>query len=253
MVKKRLEIVIVCPMLNGMNVDMTPMSSGWGLKQITALLILLSLPWQGWAKEEAVRVACVPPKGVVPGVVVLTGRAPVSTVHVEHASAIEKMIDAAGEGVQGATWNSKTVSEFDFRSIFGIVPDPSQGNRCYFVRTVEVNFDIRRHEIYIPSEYARESCQYKVLWDHEMKHVSADLQLVRDYASHIDRVLKEWLVTLEPIVAGSQEEATDNVSEKVGKLVDPILDDFVRVQRFRVQEINARPEYERIQDRCSSW
>ena len=228
---------------------MTRMWSGWDLKNTAGLLILLLLPWQGLAGE----VICAPPRGLKPVVAVFTDRTPVIAVHVEDAQAIRKMVDETEEGTPGTEWDSKTVSEFDFKSAFGIAYDTSPGNRCYFIRTVEANFGVRKHEIYIPSEYAKDSCQYKALWEHEMKHVNADIQLVHDYSSYIDLVLREWIATLEPVVADSPEEATEIVSEKVGKLVDPILGDFARVQKFRIREINARSEYEKIRDLCPSW
>ncbi len=217
-------------------------------------MVFLYAPQSGAAEaNRKTPIDCSSLLKISPVVAVFTDKVPITTVHIESGENIQKMVDDAHENFPGTQWKSKTIAEFDFKSAFGIAFDPVPGNQCFFIKTVEINFGIQKHDIYIPSEYAVGSCPYQALMDHEMMHVQANAQLVQDYASYIDIALRDWVKTLEPIVANSPEEASDMISEKVGKLVDPILDSFSKTQQFRAREINARMSYEKNQDRCRDW
>lgn len=67
------------------------------------------------------------------------------------------------------------------------------GQLLFFAEKIQVDYWLDQ-EVYVSSSYGKDSCPYKVTWDHELGHAGAFLKIYGDSQAGLERVLEESLV-----------------------------------------------------------
>lgn len=109
-----------------------------------------------------------------------------------------------------------------------------QGNlTCLNIARIDANFGHRVHNIILPREYARGTCQYKTVLKHEMEHVRVNREGVRKYAQILKHELDRAVKKFNPYRAKSMEQGKKKAERAMQKVVASVT------KRFN-QEIHAQ-------------
>jgi hypothetical protein len=153
----------------------------------------------------------------------------------------------------GLTWFEHELKhEYQIR---GISRGPGRPLEVW-VDSLDVDFSITKMNVYVSSQYAVGTCQYKVILAHENTHVAINERVYRKYRALLSRILRKnnGLPTRSrPLKVGSMEEAKRVMEDRLRGILDPFYERFKREVVRENAKIDTPANYRRTQAQCRGW
>lgn len=130
---------------------------------------------------------------------------------------------------------------------------PQGGGYCVYLNAVTAEFGWKRMEVHIAREYARGTCEYNAVLDHENQHVSIIKNALSDYAPRLRAELERELRRQQPIFTRNARSAADQAVEDLYGRMQGVVDRFQQTQAVRHGQIDSSSNYGAIADLCPNW
>jgi hypothetical protein len=220
------------------------------MRRAAALLLLLAA-----CKKPAGEAACPHDPGF--------DRSGVIQVRAEHRPAVlrrdlglaEIAREAAGSAGAGRAQGLTVVdNQLAFRTLVNM--ETSRGRTCVWFDEVRVDLTPASVSIYVPREYAEDSCEYLAVLEHEREHESVHRERLEAAAVEIERALKDarWLPARgNPLETEDRASAEAALNAKIRKVVTPVYERY-KSDLGRAQAELDRPDlYQWVARRCAGW
>ncbi len=129
----------------------------------------------------------------------------------------------------------------------------ARGGFCVYVSSVDVKFGYRSMDVFIASEYRPQSCEYRVILDHENQHVAINRNGIREYAPLLRQQLERQVQTLQPRFTADAQTSSDRKLTDLKEGLDPLLDGLDRALAQRNAVIDNDVNYAAIAEMCQNW
>ena len=129
------------------------------------------------------------------------------------------------------------------------------GNRgvCIWYESIDLDISIDP-TIVLASELNKDECQFKAVYEHEMKHVMVDRKIVNKYAKSMGQKIYDGLGSRGFIVGPVKADNAQAVVDRMQKTVADILkleSQKLEIERMeKQQEIDSLEEYQRVSNLC---
>ena len=130
------------------------------------------------------------------------------------------------------------------------------GQSCAWIKDLTVDLAPDKIEIFVPSEYPEDGCEYEQILEHERQHEDTDRDALAQAAEDMRRALAkaDYLPARgTPLAVADRPEAQRRIEAMVDKAADPVYDDFIRTLGERQAVIDLPENYRWVAQRCSHW
>lgn len=145
-------------------------------------------------------------------------------------------------------------NQLAFRTLVNM--ETSRGRACVWFDEVRVDLTPASVSIFVPREYAVDSCEYLAVLEHEREHESVHRERLAAAAVEIERALKDarWLPARgNPLEAEDRASAEAALNAKIRKVVAPVYERY-KQELSRAQADLDRPDlYQWVAKRCAGW
>ena len=185
--------------------------------------------------------------------------APVETV-------VRRDVDLAGlvrvrggsERSDGGKTQGLTVVEhrLGYKTGVALTTNPFQSRPCAWMSSLAVDMTPGQVTIYVPSEYAADSCEGREILSHERQHEEIHRRLLEKAAADVRAALAkaDWLPTRGGAVpVADRAEAEKRFEAQVDKVIDPPYEAFKRDLQTEQAAIDTPENYRFVTSRCSGW
>jgi hypothetical protein len=133
---------------------------------------------------------------------------------------------------------------------------PFGGRACAWLGSVVVDLTPEGISVYIPREYAPDSCESRQLLAHEMEHERLHRAKLEEIAKRMRRLLTRAQGLpgpSEPVTAKSPKEAYGLLQSTVDKEVRPLYEEFLEAIELDQRGLDDSEHYRRLGESCSGW
>jgi hypothetical protein len=130
------------------------------------------------------------------------------------------------------------------------------GPACAWIDKLTVDMTPDQSEIFVPSEYPEESCEYDQILLHERSHDETHRDALAEAADALRRALAKASglpARGTPIAVADRAEAERRIEAAVDKAEKPVYADFQDALRRRQAVIDLPENYVWTARRCSHW
>ncbi len=132
-----------------------------------------------------------------------------------------------------------------------------EGNRvCIGLKTINFTLGYQSLKVYIDKKYPKNSCNYKVIKDHEDYHVAVFQQALTFFRPDIERELREAVKNLRPEYAYTETRANQIMQKQfnqIQKKIKPLLDHINRKIAEKNYAIDTPESYRKTTKLCPKW
>lgn len=132
------------------------------------------------------------------------------------------------------------------------------GETCIWYSRLDVTVTLNI-TVYVAREYRRGSCEFRAIWDHEMKHVEVARDVARRHAPRIraavERIARELgnNGVVGPLKARDVDEGRKRMEDWVQYALEETMRDLDRESYVRQNQIDTPAEYARVARQCSGF
>ena len=143
--------------------------------------------------------------------------------------------------------------EFEYKAKYGT--EPQKGGYCFWVRTIDVLLRYDTPDIYVAKEYRRNSCNYRVVLEHEKRHEKIARQVMKRYIPRFQSVFTSLLIPdpKSAILVGSREDGKRKVKALLEEVIRPVYKEFEVALAREQAAVDALREYRKVWRRCKRW
>ncbi len=127
---------------------------------------------------------------------------------------------------------------------------------CVSLERLNVQIGYPKVDIYIDKKYRPESCNYKVIKEHENYHARVQLEGLKFFEPKIKEAYKIALEKVKPIETGSKESANQAASRLIQQIESEVAPLINYVQQRLVEEnmvIDTDDSYAEESKKCKNW
>ena len=117
-----------------------------------------------------------------------------------------------------------TTSEFGARYSTSFSIRKATGGYCAYLAEAEVTVGYEQTIVYINRDYPEGSCQFQVVYEHELEHVRVNHETLKAYKPKIIKALKRMIRSKGGIFVHRKEEARSAYLLAIRRSLDPVLD-----------------------------
>jgi len=220
-----------------------------GLIKAGVIVLVGSVPLSAWASN------C--PTAPIPSVRVqlLDPQAKIST------SKSLKQINSLAKGhglvrrgkVVLGTTESRVTTELSIQFIWTKRRGTQRPLVCVHVKSLKVRFGNRKLLVSLPREYAPQSCQYKVVYRHEMAHVAVNRQAARKYAVILQSELSKELRRSNTIETTTMSRGTSAFQKRLKRTINAVTRRYNKEIKGLHGKIDAAGSPYSADGTCRSW
>ncbi|HSR55255.1 MAG TPA: tetratricopeptide repeat protein [Alphaproteobacteria bacterium] len=131
----------------------------------------------------------------------------------------------------------------------------SGGQYCFWISGFEVILRYAQVHVYVAREYAKGSCEYDAILEHEMEHVTVARKNLEEYAPRIRDALERGSVPTAqtPIIVASAADAARDVKEISRENLEPIYRSMLRALYIAQRKVDSPQSYAAVFRKCSNW
>jgi hypothetical protein len=130
---------------------------------------------------------------------------------------------------------------------------PRYNAYCIWFETVDLKIEIDP-TLFIAKEKAQDPCEYRVIKEHELKHVTVDRQIVNKYSATMGRKIYDGLKTrgfmVGPVRAENAQKTITRMQKIIGQLISLEKQKMNIERQERQQAVDSLEEYERVNAAC---
>jgi len=130
---------------------------------------------------------------------------------------------------------------------------PNGAKTCVSVGRVDVNFGLKEHDVNVPREYARGSCQFNFVMRHEMAHVDVNRRTVRKYADILKNEMRATLRRSGAVAAASAVQGQNAQTAVVQKVLDDVIARFMQERDALHAAIDQPDSPYAARGQCQGW
>lgn len=108
-------------------------------------------------------------------------------------------------------------------------------------------------KVYVASNYAPNSCNYKATWLHELKHVNTDILTIKEFLPVIKTAAQSAIpapITPDPIPSASLETRQKEVGDQMSIAIEAAVKRMDASRTQRQQLVDTRAEYLYLSELC---
>lgn len=124
------------------------------------------------------------------------------------------------------------------------------GPKCATLQALHVGFGFSPHMIYIPHEFAPNTCAYNAIYSHEIQHVNTDLTLLKSRLPAIKGQIMARLAGLAPLTGDDDADLQKTMKGQLERLLTDIQTDFTRERQSAQAQVDNPNEYARVGNSC---
>ncbi len=160
--------------------------------------------------------------------------------------------DATVRGGERAVGLTRTRSEFRFQTRTEMF-QRADGRYCVYLRKVEASLSQVDTTIYVAREYPRDSCNYKVIYEHEKIHVGVYFFTQQDYADRLRTLLGRLVRGVNPRIVANREQARTIHAGAIEGGVAGLLDAMEAERKRKNAALDSPENYARERAKCPAW
>ena len=146
-----------------------------------------------------------------------------------------------------------TTSEFGAHYSTSFSIRKTTGGYCAYLAEAKVTVGYEHTTVYINRDYPEGSCQYRVVYEHELEHVRVNHDTLKAYKPKIIKALKRMIRSKGGIFVHRKEEARSAYLLAIKRSLEPVLDQMVAEQNRGNGKLDTRDNYAREHAKCDSW
>lgn len=124
------------------------------------------------------------------------------------------------------------------------------GPKCAKLQAVHVAFGFAPHMIYIPREFAPNTCAYNAIYSHEVQHVNTDLNLLKSRLPALQSKLAAGIAALPPLTGDDDAALQKAMKDRLERLLTEAQTDFTRERQSAQALVDNPNEYARVGTSC---
>ena len=137
---------------------------------------------------------------------------------------------------------------------YSISKSPLLRQSCLWFDKVTVSV-VSEPTVYIANEYKEGSCRFRTTFEHEMKHVKADIDILNEFQPRLEAAAKAAVAdtsTIGPFSTDDIEQIKSGVNKKIEDALLKTIESLQSERRIRQQAIDSREEYDRLSRVCGA-
>ncbi len=121
---------------------------------------------------------------------------------------------------------------------------------CGSLAALEVGFGFEPHTIYIPAEFAPQSCAYNAIYAHEAKHVAVDKAVLMEYLPMLQQRIEQTVAAIPPIQAGDTTAVQAELKAKIEQIMEAEMRAFSAARGRAQAQVDSVEEYAMVSQSC---
>lgn len=123
---------------------------------------------------------------------------------------------------------------------------------CMQVMGVDLKIQTRDSMVYIAQEIPQDSCSYRAVFEHELKHVALTRSALQDAAPVLKTQFQDFLrpFGVTKTTVAQMETTKDSYNQAINNYVSALSIRLNTLLRKQQQEIDTPEEYKRVNDAC---
>ncbi len=141
--------------------------------------------------------------------------------------------------------------KFDTKYQIITTTSPLDKSVCAQIKNFTLSFGFDDTTVFVASELPRNSCSFREVLEHELKHVNMDRKLVHVYSEKFQPMFFNLVRGIGTIHASSSLDAEKKIRREVSTYVNGLSTSLSKV-RFKYQMgVDTKTEYERLRRSCN--
>lgn len=132
-----------------------------------------------------------------------------------------------------------------------------KGNKaCISIKKIVFTLEPEYIRVYIDSKYKRNSCEYKVIKEHEKFHVDVTQQAINFFKKDIELAIKKAAKKIRPEYVYSSERASNILHKQANQIIQeisPLLDHINKKIKEKNAVIDTPESYRETTSLCKNW
>ncbi len=156
---------------------------------------------------------------------------------------------------RGAKQLGLMVSELEIRNFANFQAVEFGDKYCFWVDEIEVDLTYTALDVYVAKEYRPPSCAYRVILEHEKKHVAVLREHAERYSPDVRKALTSLLIPDpdHPALVESTDAAEQEIEALFQELLAPIFEKMqVSIDQAQAS-LDSPQSYRLVYDRCNDW
>lgn len=186
----------------------------------------------------------------------------VKIVHSKTVTELNRMLGNRDKKVGGGlnSWHKKssvirgaTVAPLNRASSFKPYYVKRGGRYCYSIKELNINFGFKEHTVFIPRIYAPKSCEYKVVYAHEMTHVKINRKAIKKFLPKFKKQLAKDLSKTAAAVVKSQKAGVAAMRKVIAAALIKGHANMYQYSTPLHNKIDTPKNYRREDAKCKKW
>lgn len=127
------------------------------------------------------------------------------------------------------------------------------GEYCGSASKIKVTIGYKEIAVDIAKEYKKKSCEYKAVYAHEKKNVSALRKVLKKYRKRLESRLNGKAKNMGVFTGGSAKAISKKIRKKTAKFVNPVLDKMEAAAGKAMAKVNTTKAYKKVYAKCKKW
>ena len=129
----------------------------------------------------------------------------------------------------------------------------SDGRLCLVLTDVTANLVYVRTTVYVDRKYAKGTCEFNAIMDHENQHVAINRETLKRFAPRLQSALEAAAPAVNPMPALSLETGKKRQMDLLQKEIAPQIDAMNAVRDRANASIDTVQSYRATQEKCRNW
>lgn len=127
------------------------------------------------------------------------------------------------------------------------------GGYCAYLTEGRVEVGYSEATIYIARRYAEGSCAYRVIREHELKHLAANRDTLAAYKPEIEKALRKLVRAKPGVFVHRKAKAEQAYLLAIRERLEPVLQQMEAERNRRHAKLDSGDSYERERAKCENW
>lgn len=127
------------------------------------------------------------------------------------------------------------------------------GRWCLWLRRIEAKLSIPVMTVYVASNYAQGSCQYRQILEHEHEHVRITEAALRAAGPRLEAHLRKAIGAMNPLLVSNRAVSNKVVEAAMARSVQSFMNELSQQADRANVAIDTKASYDKVASNCRKW